>query len=219
MTQAEWDARIAARGDVWQYFKLNEASGLPRDSSSYGFCHMTSGTGSAYGVTGPFTDAKAITVATMFSSPVYTPSPALDVNYGHPKTMEGWLRLNNAPTALGVVIGAGNIAVTMQTDRRMGLIRQGIGPFGSVTANPFPLGEWHFVMCTSTPGGLRLFWDENIVLEWSSVGWPIPNNSMLHLGQSGPSGTFTFSNCSLINGGPLTPNLEVVSRAQVYRTS
>jgi hypothetical protein len=220
MNQAQWNSRIAGRGDVWQYFKMDDASGLPQDSSpGYGFCHMTSGTGAAYGVTGPFANAEAITVATMFSSPVYTSSPALNVNYGAPKTMEGWLYLNNAPSTLGVLIGAGNMAITMQPDRRLGLVRQGVAIFGSVTADPFPLGEWHFVMLTiPSTSDMLLYIDDNVVLSWSGA-WPIPNASMLHLGQSGPSGTFTFSNCSFIDDAPLEPDLEALRRPQIFRTS
>jgi Concanavalin A-like lectin/glucanases superfamily len=230
VNQAQWNARVAARGDVWQYFKMDEASGLPLDSGDYiepgsgGPCDMTSGTGAAYGVTGPFTGAEAITVATMFNSPVYA-SPAFggmpmgSVNYGHPKTMEGWVYVNNDPSALGVLIGLGNISILMTTGRQLQLVRQGTGDFSPVGSTVIPTGEWHFIMATTFGGGLRLYLDEAVELDWASVAWPIPNGSAMQLGQSGPSGTFTFSNCAIYNDGSLTPDLGGgAQQPQVYRS-
>lgn len=221
MTQAEWNARIAARGDVWQYFKMDESSGLPQDSSpAYGFCDMTAGSGNTYEIAGPFSGAKAISVATMFDSPVYHPSPALDVNYADPKTIEFWLYLNNAPSLARVLTAAGNMAIGMGTDRKLQLSRLGVVA-GPISDYVYPLNQWHFVMLTIPSGGadMILYVDENVVLTWNGA-WPIPNGNFLWaVGQSGPSGTFTFSNMALINGGPLTPDIgATLETPQVYRT-
>ena len=219
MTQAQWNARIAARGDVWQYFKMDDASGLPQDSSpDYSqSAHMTAGTGAAYNVAGPFTGAKAIQVATQFTSPVYTPTPSLDVNYGHSKTMEGWVYVNTTPGSTVNLIGAGNVGLFMTASRTLIPFTTSSG-FGTAGSTVIPLATWTFVMITSylspTPGlGFRVYINDTVELEWADIPWPIPNSFMFFTAVSG----FTFSNCALINGGPLTPDLPV-SMPQIYRS-
>jgi len=205
VNQADWNSRVFSRPGLWQYFKMDEASGLPQDSSGNA-APMTAGTGSAYGVTGPFSGAEAITVSGIFSSPVTNP-PTNSANYGHPKTQECWLNFTGTPDALRTVISLGNIAVLITTDRKLQLVRQGVtlGPTGTTVLST---GTWYFVMLTSFPSiGLRLYINETQELEWDPAAWPVPNSFLGILGEPG-GWTPTISNAAFYNVGELTPDLD-----------
>jgi hypothetical protein len=202
---------------------MDEASGLPQDSSPYGFCHMTAGTGSAYGVAGPFPGAEAITVNTTFTSPVYTPLPAPDVNYGSPLTMEAWLYLHNAPSAMGVVLGAGNIGLQLRTDRKLAIHRAGDAvALTKISDDVIPLDTWTFIELTMSAGLLITCYIGAVHqpgMDYGPVGWPVPNGNMLYCAQAPPADTHTMSNLALIKGGPLEPDLTGgAQEPQVYRS-
>lgn len=208
MNQTQWNARVAARntacgGCLWQYFKMDDASGLPQDSSGNA-AHMNAGTGSAYGVPGPFSGAEAITISGKFESPVSNP-PTNTVNYGHPKTMECWVKFTGTPDNLRVLIGLGNIVVLITTDQKLQLLRSGVtlGPTGTTVLSD---DTWYFVMLTSFDSlGLRLYINETEELEWDPAAWPIPNAILGEVGEPG-GWTPTISNAAFYDTGELTPD-------------
>lgn len=235
MTQAQWNSRITqlmTPFDVWQYFKMDEASGMPQDSGEFAAspgCHMTGSSGSTtYQQTGPFDGALGISKSGgIFSSPNYTPTPALDVNWGPAKAFEGWIRLDADPSSDTSILGAGTVAVQARADNKL-QIRSFWNP-GSVTAassTALSVGTWYFILCdvTLASGGVNLYINETLEIATASIFWPVPNGGFL---RTGPAGYFgepgttvaaTYSNLALLSGGGHTPDFPAPPVAtQVYR--
>lgn len=227
MTQAEWDQRVFDRGDVWQYFRMADAAGLPQDSGEYGFCHMTGGAGSAYDLAGPFSGAKAITGS--FTSPVYAPSPALDANYGHPKTWEGWAKFPAAPAVDGsTILACGTLAIVMNANRKLQLRRfANPNTFSAETGTALDLDEWHFLMATTNlVDGVKLYIGNNleVTVPDGDMPFPVPQPGFLRTAggiahNEGPTHIGTWSNMALYDEPNLPPDVgDTGITGQVYRT-
>lgn len=233
-TQADWDDWVLndPAKDVWQNFKMDESSGLPQDSGHYAGsvgCHMTAGSVNDWELPGPFDGALAIEVTPanagdVVRSPVYTPSPATDVNFGAPKNFGGWVYLNeDCSSDNTTLLAVGNVALQIDSDNKLKL-RSFWNP-GSVTAKgstALNTGEWYLLMvdmltgtsdCEVYIGDVDGSFSHEVSAE--TIFWPIPNPHMLRLGPQGFGPYFQeadgqyldalWSNCFLFDNGAIEP--------------
>lgn len=230
MTQDQWDARVAARntdcgGCLWQYFKFDDASGMPQDSSGNDADMDSIGETVSYQQAGPFSGASSLRVVTVGSpsggvvSSVQNP-PTNTANYAHPKTLEAWVNITdqNGVDAI-TLIAAGNIGIVMDLDETLKIARwANPNTFSANTSTSLQIGTWYFIMLTTVTnsgGDLDFNLYINETLEVTTVGdampWPIPNGSLARLGAlpafnevGGQRGY--FSNMALYDVGGLTPD-------------
>lgn len=236
LTQAEWDARVASRANLWQYFRLDDAAGLPQDASGNNadMTAIAAGQSLAYEQPGPFPGALGIEVdantGVPFSgvrSAVVNP-PTNTANFAFPMTWETWFKPAVTPGNEWPIVCVGNMGLVMYADRKVG---------GARYANPntvsgksptaLTVGEWYFLMLTTSGNDMQLYIGNTLEVTWSNVvvdGWPIPNGSLLRIGSLPAFGeehtcvAGVYSNMALYKSAGLTPDLDTVSTApQVYR--